>query len=127
MDRSQPEGAPERLNRILTAVTYSRVSNNGAQVSLDHQEQSCLQAARGQFCRIVERITDQADGCTLDRPGIQRLRQLLSEGTVDVVIAYSPDRLCRNQDQLDELLAEVEQAGVRLEFAVDSPVEADAR
>ena len=67
--------------------------------------------------RVVEAIRDAASGFTLDRPGIERVRQLLRDGAADVVLAYAVDRLSRNQNQIgvlfDEIRAGRRAAGVR--------------
>src|SRR5258707_7178416 len=34
-------------------------------------------------------------GATLERPGLERVRDLAAEGQIQVVLAYSPDRLNR--------------------------------
>src|ERR1700736_6546096 len=34
-------------------------------------------------------------GATLERPGLERVRDLAAEGQIQVVLAYSPDRLSR--------------------------------
>jgi len=48
---------------------------------------------------------------------------MLSERSVEVIIAYSVDRLSRCQGQLDLLLSEAEQAGVQFEFVTEMQVE----
>ena len=68
---------------------------------------------------VEERIRDTASGFTLDRPGIERARQMLRQGTVDVVVAHAVDRLSRNQNHMGVLFDEVEQAGARLEFVTE--------
>jgi site-specific DNA recombinase len=35
-------------------------------------------------------------GARLDRPGLDRLRHLASDGAFSVMVCYSPDRLARN-------------------------------
>jgi site-specific DNA recombinase len=54
-----------------------------------------------------------------DRPGITRLRQLLAQGAVDVVVAYAVDRVSRNQNHIGVLFDEAQQAGARLEFVTE--------
>jgi hypothetical protein len=34
-------------------------------------------------------------GATLERPGLERIRDLAAEGQIQVVLAYAPDRLSR--------------------------------
>ena len=40
-------------------------------------------------------IDDGYSGAELDRPALNRLRQAVREGRVDVVLSYDPDRLTR--------------------------------
>ena len=110
-------------DRTPRAVAYSRVSTDKQRCSLDGQEQTCIERAHAKGWQVVECIRDIASGCSLDRPGIQQLRHMLSERSVDVIIAYSVDRLSRCQGQLDLLLSEAEQAGVQLEFVTEMQVE----
>ena len=68
---------------------------------------------------MVESIKDTASGSNLDRPGIERVRQLLSQGFVDVVLAYAVDRLSRNQIHIAVLLDDIEKVGATLEFVTE--------
>ena len=58
--------------------------------------------------RWAECIKDTASGSNLDRPGIEKVRQMLSQGFVDVVLAYAVDRLSRNQIHIAVLLDDIE-------------------
>ena len=107
------------MERVLI---YSRVSTDAQErdgTSLDTQERACVEHAGANGWHVVDRIRDTASGFTLDRPGIERLRQLLRQGAVDVVVAYAVDRLSRNQNQIGVLFDEVERAGARLEFVTE--------
>jgi len=68
---------------------------------------------------IVESIKGTASGSNLDRPGKERVRLLLRQGTVGVVVAYDVDRLSRNQNHISVLFDEVEQAGAKLQFVTE--------
>ena len=101
----------------MRAVVYVRVSTDGQErdgSSLQSQEEACLTYALAAGWRVVEVIRDTASAYTLDRPGMERLRRLVREGAVDVVLALAVDRLARNQNHIGILLDEAEQAGVRL-------------
>src|SRR5919205_4274068 len=113
----------------MRAITYARVSTDAQErdgTSLDTQERACLEFARERGWHVVESIRDTASGYTLDRPGMERVRRLIRDGAVDVVVAYAVDRLARNQIKLAVLVDEAEEAGVRLEFVTeameDSPI-----
>ncbi|MBK7330516.1 MAG: recombinase family protein, partial [Dehalococcoidia bacterium] len=40
---------------------------------------------------------------SLDRPGIERVRDALRKREVDVIVSYAVDRLSRNQNQIGVL------------------------
>ncbi len=61
-------------------------------------------------------VDDGYSGSELDRPALNRLREMVREGEVDVVMAYDPDRLSRNLSHLLLLEDEFTKHGVRLEF-----------
>ena len=61
-------------------------------------------------------VDDGQSASTLERPALDRLRQLLREGKVDVLLCYDPDRLSRDLAQLLLLSSEAEAHGVKLEF-----------
>ena len=61
-------------------------------------------------------VDDGYSGGDLDRPALNRLRQAVREGRVDVILCYDPDRLSRNLSDQLLLSDEFERAGIRLEF-----------
>src|SRR5690349_2519458 len=63
-------------------------------------------------------------GATLNRPGLDRLRDAVRAGEVERVLVTDPDRLARNSVQLMVLLEELERAGCRVEF-LDRPTGRD--
>ena len=106
----------------IRAVVYSRVSTDAQErdgTSLDTQERACEEYVSANGWALVESIRDTASGSSLDRPGIERLRMLLRQCTVDVVVAYDVDRLSRNQNQIGVLFDEAEQAGAQLQFVME--------
>src|SRR5436305_13362924 len=97
----------------MRAIVYSRVTAYAQErdgTSLDTQERACLDFARQQGWRVVETIRDTASGYTLDRPGIERVREMLRAGAADVVHAYAVHRLPRNQNQIGMLCAQTQHA-----------------
>ncbi|MDP6494094.1 MAG: recombinase family protein [Dehalococcoidia bacterium] len=106
----------------LRAVVYSRVSTDAQErdgSSLDTQERASREYVDANRWALAESIRDTASGYSLDRPGIERLRLLLRQDSVDVVVAYAVDRLSRNQNHIGVLFDEVEQAGARLQFVTE--------
>ncbi len=59
-------------------------------------------------------FTDKASGKNKQRPELDRLIAFVREG--DTVIIHSMDRLARNLDDLRELVKNLTQRGVRVEF-----------
>jgi site-specific DNA recombinase len=59
-------------------------------------------------------------GATLERPGLERIRDLAAEGQIQVVLAYSPDRLSRKYAYQILLMEELAKHGVETVF-VNAP------
>jgi DNA invertase Pin-like site-specific DNA recombinase len=67
---------------VHRAVVYSRVSTDAQErdgTSLDTQERACLEYAKDS--QVVERLRDTASGASLDRSGIEWIRQLIRQGS----------------------------------------------
>ena len=110
------------MAKQLRAIVYSRVSTDAQErdgTSLDTQESASQEYVGANGWMLLESIKDTASGFSLDRPGIERVRMLLRQGTVDVVVAYAVDRLSRNQNHIGVLFDEVEQAGAQLQFVTE--------
>ncbi|MGA1860258.1 recombinase family protein [Azospirillum sp. 11R-A] len=67
---------------------------------------------------------DGYSGATLNRPGLDRLRDAVRAGAVGRVLVTDPDRLARNYVQLMVLLEELEHHGCQVEF-LDRPMGRD--
>jgi len=97
-----------------------------ARVSTDLQEKehtvlSQLEALRTyakEHCYSItdEYIDDGYSGATLERCGLDRLRDALQTDMLDTVLFHSPDRLARKAVYQGLVLEEIEKAGVRVEF-----------
>jgi site-specific DNA recombinase len=59
-------------------------------------------------------------GATLERPGLERVRDLAAEGQIQIVLAYSPDRLSRKYAYQILLIEEFAKHGVETLF-VNAP------
>ena len=103
----------------IRAAIYARVSTD-----LQEREQtvqSQLEALRTYlkergYVLIAEYVDEGYSGATLDRPGLDRLRDALRAEEMDVVVFHSPDRLARKAVYQGLVLEEMEKAGVRAEF-----------
>jgi site-specific DNA recombinase len=106
----------------MRAIVYSRVSTDAQErdgTSLETQERACLELGQTAGWLTLDCIRDSASGYSLDRPGIARVRSLIQQGAVDVVIAHAVDRLSRNQNHIGVLFDEIQQAGARFEFVTE--------
>src|SRR5438876_5572573 len=59
---------------------------------------------------------DGYSGATLERPGLERVRDLAAEGQIQAVLVYSPDRLSRKYAYQILLMEELARHGVETRF-----------
>ena len=107
---------------MKVAAIYCRVSSKGQEdnASLPTQEAACREYAVKQGYEVAEVYREVHTGAELtERPAMARLRAAVRASEVRAVIAYSVDRLSRNQAHIYILLDEADRAGVRLLFATE--------
>ena len=99
----------------LRAAVYARASSD--QLPVANQ----LTALRGQVAADELRVPTEREfvdggfsGATLARPGLERLRQLVTDGGIDRVYVQSPDRLARTRAHQALLLSEFQAAGIEV-------------
>jgi site-specific DNA recombinase len=68
---------------------------------------------------------DGYSGATLERPGLERVRDLAAEGQIQTVLVYSPDRLSRKYAYQILLIEELARQGVETRF-LNAPQSATA-
>lgn len=104
----------------MRAAIYIRVSTEDqAQhgFSLAEQKEACKERAKELgITEIVEFGDEGITGTTLQRPGLEELREAIRNDLVDILIIRSPDRLSRKLVHQLLLTEEFEKAGVKLEF-----------
>lgn len=106
----------------MRCVIYCRVSTDAQErdgTSLDTQERACMDFATGAGWTVIETIRDAASGFSLDRPGLERIREMMSARRTDVVLTFAVDRLSRNQNHIGVLFDEANGANVRLDFVTE--------
>ena len=76
--------------------------------------------------RLTENVfrDDGYSGANLNRPGLDRLRDRVKDGTLDRVVITSPDRLARNYVHQMVLVEEWERCGCQVDF-LDRPMSQD--
>src|SRR6476659_10510922 len=112
----------------MTAVHVRVSTQRRAQAQTIEQQLDRLRAhLRGQGVELASEQVFRDDGysgATLNRPGLDRLRDAARAGEVDRVLVTDPDRLARNYVQLMVLLGELERAGCEAAF-LDRPMSRD--
>ncbi len=80
-------------------VTYARVSTEDQAehgYSLPSQMEECRQYAEDRGWSVVAEVSDGGiSGATLDRPGLDQIRDLAHAGKIEALIVYDLDRLSR--------------------------------
>src|SRR5918994_2114544 len=113
----------------MRTVVYVRVSTlRQAQAQTIEQQLDRLRAcfrSRGVELAGEDIFRDDGySGATLNRPGLDRLRDAVRAREVEQVLVTDPDRLARNYVQLMVLLEELERAGCEVAF-LDRPMSRD--
>jgi site-specific DNA recombinase len=104
----------------ITAI-YARVSSSKQreEKTIDSQIAELKKYAEKQGNTIPPEYIFKDEGYSgsvLVRPGLERLRDLASEGQIEVILVYSPDRLSRKYAYQVLLLEEFGRAGVEVLF-----------
>jgi site-specific DNA recombinase len=104
-----------------TAAIYVRVSSDRQkeQGTIASQRAALLEYAQGQELTVPPEWIFEDDGysgAVLTRPGLERLRDVVVEGQVEVVLVYAPDRLSRKYAYQVLLIEEFSRLGVQTRF-----------
>ena len=107
------------------AAIYARVSSDRQKEehTIGSQILALREYTRNEAYTVPEEWIFQDEGysgATLIRPGLERLRDLASEGQIETVLVYSPDRLSRKYAYQVLLIEEFSRHGVEVEF-IKSP------
>lgn len=103
---------------IYTRVSTAAQADTGT--SLQSQMEACRAYAHAHDYAVIHEAQEDVSDTTLARPGLDTIRDMARDSTIDAVIVYDPDRLTRDLGHLMLLLDELEQAGAPLVF-VNSP------
>src|SRR5450631_292132 len=103
------------------AAIYARVSSEQQREAntIASQTASLIEFAQEHDLEVPKEWVFEDDGysgATLERPGLERVRDLASEGQIQVVLAYSPDRLGRKYAYQILLIEELARNGVETLF-----------
>ena len=106
---------------MTSAAIYARVSSarQKKDQTIGSQTVALRAHAAGQHLELPEEWVFEDEGhsgATLVRPALERLRDLVAQVGVDVVLCYAPDRLARKFAYQALLIEEFARAGTRVEF-----------
>src|SRR5215213_9129126 len=100
------------------AILYARVSTDEqarSGYSLAQQIEALRAYAAREGCEVLEEVKDPAQsGASLERPGMDRVRDLVAAGGVSVVLAQDRDRFAREPAYLFYLREEFAEHGTAL-------------
>jgi len=101
-----------------TAILYARVSTDEqarSGYSLAQQLETLREYAATEGYEVLEEVTDPGQsGASLERPGMDRVRDLVAAGGVSVVLAQDRDRFAREPAYLYLLKREFEEYGTKI-------------
>src|SRR5215469_15255681 len=108
------------------AAIYARVSSEQqrAEHTIASQTASLIEFAKHHELEVPKEWVFEDEGysgATLERPGLERVRDLAAEGQIQVVLAYSPDRLSRKYAYQILLIEEFARQGVETLFVKSPP------
>src|SRR5689334_2200972 len=111
--------APPRPLRLVAA--YARVSSDrqDKEQTIDSQVDALRRAAEPRGWHLAPDLIcldEGRSGATLARPGLDRLRDLVAEGTCATVLVCSPDRLARSYACQVLVIDEFARAGCEVAF-----------
>ena len=105
----------------MLVAAYARVSTDrqDREQTIDSQVDALRRAAEQRGWHLAADLICRDDGrtgTTLARPGLDRLRDLVAEGTCAAVLVCSPDRLARNLAHQVLVIDEFRRAGCEVVF-----------
>src|SRR5919108_4232704 len=112
------------------AAIYARVSSEQQreEKTIASQTASLIEFAKSHDLEVPKAwiFEDEGySGATLERPGLERVRDLAAEGQIQAVLVYSPDRLSRKYAYQILIIEELARHGVETRF-LNAPQSATA-
>ena len=116
-----PAAGTPPANGLKLVAAYARVSSDKQEKeqTIDSQVDALRRAAEERGWQLLPDLIctdDGRSGATLARPGLDRLRDLIAEGTCAAVLVCSPDRLARNYAYQVVVIDEFKRAGCEVVF-----------
>lgn len=109
-----------RIAYYVRVSTFQQVQTQTIAQQLERLRQQC-QVQNWPWLEEQIFRDDGYSGASLKRPGLQRLRDAVTQGQFDRVLVTAPDRLARKYVHQVLLVEEFEQAGCTIDF-LDHPM-----
>jgi len=106
----------------MKAAIYCRVSTDNQEregTSLQTQLENCLTYCQDKGYDVSYRFSEAYSGLSLERPDIDKLRELVRNEAIDVIVCYSLDRLTRDPGHGVIITQELEKHDVILEAVTE--------
>lgn len=106
----------------MKAAVYCRVSTDNQEregTSLQTQLENCLTYCQGKGYDVSYRFSEAYSGLSLERPELDKLREMVRTESIDVVVCYSLDRLTRDPGHGVIITQELEKHRVTLEAVTE--------
>ncbi len=106
----------------MKAATYCRVSTDNQEregTSLQTQLENCVTYCQSKGYEICNRFSEAYSGLSLERPELEKLRELVRNDDIQVVVVYCLDRLSRDPTHGVILTQELEKHHVKLEAVIE--------
>ncbi len=111
------------MSKATTAIGYCRVSTEDQAregISLDNQEAKIRAYADLNGLELVRIVRDEGiSGKTMNRPGMNRIQEMIEAGEIEAVITYKLDRLSRRTIDILNALEAWEKKGIAFHCVLD--------
>jgi site-specific DNA recombinase len=107
---------------MIKAAIYCRVSTDNQEregTSLQTQLENCLTYCQNKGYDASYRFSEAYSGLSLERPELDKLRELVRGEVIDVVVCYSLDRLTRDPNHGVIITQEMEKRHITLETVTE--------
>ena len=109
--------------KAMKAAIYCRVSTDNQEAegtSLQTQLEACRNYCQGKGYDVSYRFSEAYSGLSLERPELDKLRELVRAEAIDVIVCYSLDRLTRDPGHGVIFTQELEKHHVGLEAITET-------